>query len=292
MVVGFDVTHPSTGQTLGGAPSVAAMVASTDGFLSQWLAEISIQQQRQERVSDLKHMLKTRLQVWKARHGSYPMRVLVYRDGVSESQYAMVKDQELPLLKEACTELYGAASQEEPDMTVVIVAKRHHTRFAPLCAENADRAFNCHAGTVVDRAITSPFLWQFFLQSHSTLKGTARAGFYTVISDEIFRKWARTRQLTAADLCEDVTQALCYTFGRATRAVGIVTPAYYADIVCTRAACYLNAIDMNAIAASVCPGGPSQTNDPDDDSKVAEYLAKLQKEVTTHEKLKDTMFFI
>jgi len=32
---------------------------------------------------------------------------------------------------------------------------------------------------------------------------------------------------------------MCYLFGRATRAVGICPPAYYADIVCTRARVHL-----------------------------------------------------
>jgi len=32
-----------------------------------------------------------------------------------------------------------------------------------------------------------------------------------------------------------VTHQLCYLFGRATRSVSICPPAYYADLVCTRA---------------------------------------------------------
>ncbi len=38
---------------------------------------------------------------------------------------------------------------------------------------------------------------------------------------------------------EKLTHDLCYVFGRATKAVSICPPAYYADIVCTRARIYM-----------------------------------------------------
>lgn len=289
MVVGIDVTHPSTDQTRGGAPSVAAMVASVDQHLATWFAEISVQVKRQERVQDLDKMIKSRLAVWKARNGSYPQRILIYRDGVSEGQFDMVKNDEKPLLDRAVKELYQAANQSRPSMAIIVVAKRHHTRFAPSNSSCADRTSNCPAGTVVDRGITSPILWQFFLQPHSSIQGSARPGFYTVVVDEIFRSAARDPRaggIGAADMCEDLTQSLCYIFGRADRAVGIVTPAYYADIVCTRAACYLN-----AIAASDLVQGYAQAHRGSSEISV-EHRNRLQAQVETHKKLKETMFFI
>jgi Piwi domain len=50
----------------------------------------------------------------------YPENILVYRDGVSEGEYNRVIEQELPKLRAAC---------EFPAFTIVIVVKRHHTRF-------------------------------------------------------------------------------------------------------------------------------------------------------------------
>lgn len=289
MVIGIDVTHPSTDLKRGGAPSIAAMVASVDQYLSQWSAEISIQKTRQERVSDLNNMLKTLLELWKERHGKYPSRILVYRDGVSEGQYKMVKEEEQPLLEQACKELYQAVNQAIPDMTIMIVTKRHHTRFAPANPGEADSTENCPAGTAVDRAITSPSLWEFYLQPHSAIQGSARPGCYTVIKDDIFRKAARNGlagRLNAEEICERVTQSLCYIFGRATRAVGIVTPAYYADIVCTRAASYLNALAVSSLVPEYSQAlrGASEIDQ--------NRRNQLQVFVNTHPKLKETMFFI
>lgn len=82
---------------------------------------------------------------------------------------------------------------------------------------------------------------------HAAIQGTARPAHYFVIHDEIFRRSAGSQKKAAAgmmggneeDTLEQVTQSLCYVYGRSTRAVSICTPAYYADIVCERARRYL-----------------------------------------------------
>jgi eukaryotic translation initiation factor 2C len=50
-------------------------------------------------VSGLDSMLKSRLRLWATKNkGTYPENILICRDGVSEGQYEIVLDQELPLL--------------------------------------------------------------------------------------------------------------------------------------------------------------------------------------------------
>ncbi|KKZ64799.1 hypothetical protein EMCG_09303 [[Emmonsia] crescens] len=86
MVVGIDVTHPSPGSS-SNAPSVAAIVASVDQNLAQWPADLRIQTARQEMVSGLDDLLRSRLKLWAKHHRSaYPENILIYRDGVSEDE--------------------------------------------------------------------------------------------------------------------------------------------------------------------------------------------------------------
>src|SRR5436305_13259040 len=103
-------------------------------------------------VADLTGLLQCRLRVWAATHGHYPENILVYRDGVSEGQYNLVLDEELPSIRKACEELYPAplTKQGLPRITIIIVGKRHHTRFYPTKKEDADRSSNPQNGTVVD----------------------------------------------------------------------------------------------------------------------------------------------
>lgn len=251
MLVGIDVTHPSPGST-GHAPSVAGIVSSVDASLGQWPADIKIQERRQEMVASLDSMLKSRLQVW-VRHNknTYPENIIVYRDGVSEGQYDTVIDKELPLLKKACAETYPApqTSKGLPRISIVVVGKRHNTRFYPTREEDADRSNNTKNGTVVDRGVTEARNWDFFLQAHTAIKGTARPAHYFTVWDEIFQNQRPQKKQqgqpqpqpqSAADVLEDLTHKMCYLYGRATKAVSICPPAYYADLVCERARCYLS----------------------------------------------------
>ena len=191
MVVGVDVTHPSLGSAPK-APSIAGMVASVDRWLGQWPADLRIQESRKEMVSELGSMLKSRLYLWKSqgKHTAFPENLLVYRDGVSEGQYATVREAELPLLRRACDELYPPSDRKKglPHITIIIVGKRHHTRFYPTTSGNADKCGNPNCGTVVDRGVTEARNWDFFLQSHAAIQGTARPAHYTIVLDEIFAK--------------------------------------------------------------------------------------------------------
>ncbi|KAI1122114.1 RNA interference and gene silencing protein [Nemania abortiva] len=244
MVVGIDVTHPAPGSSPN-APSVAGVVASIDEWLGQWPADLRIQPARQEMVADLDAMFKSRLLLWKERNKILPENILVYRDGVSEGQYNIVVDKELPALRAACEAVYPSLEIKagKPRITMIIVGKRHNTRFFPTKVEDADRGGNPKNGTVVDRGVTEARNWDFFLQSHTAIQGTARPAHYYVVYDQIFQNLKAPAQFaTAADALEDLTHNMCYLFGRATKAVSICPPAYYADLVCTRARCYLHGL--------------------------------------------------
>ncbi|KAB5536111.1 hypothetical protein GE09DRAFT_1141492, partial [Coniochaeta sp. 2T2.1] len=87
--------------------SYTGMVASVDRWLGQWHAVLSIQSKlRKEMVWDLVDMIKSRLRLWKepnhGGHANLPENILVYRGGVSESQYQTVLNEEVSLLRRAC----------------------------------------------------------------------------------------------------------------------------------------------------------------------------------------------
>ncbi|KAI0018142.1 ribonuclease H-like domain-containing protein [Xylariomycetidae sp. FL0641] len=224
-----------------GPPSIAAMVANVDSNLGQWPAVLRRQAgSRQEMVSCLKEMLQVCLLNWKKKDPGrpYPKNIVVYRDGVSEGQYSQVMDIEFPQLQAACEGRYGP--REMPRFTIIVVGKRHHTRFYPgrSKAEDRDRNGNCRPGTIVDRGITEARTWDFFLQPHTALCGTARPAHYVVLHDEIFRRTFDKQ--SAANKLELLTLGLCYTYGRTLGGVSLCTPAYYADKACDRARAYVN----------------------------------------------------
>jgi eukaryotic translation initiation factor 2C len=233
ILFGIDVTHPSPGSSES-APSVAGVVASVDSMFSQYPASMRTQKGRQEMVEHLEEMIIERLKLWQKRNqGKLPTKIIVYRDGVSEGQYKIVLESELPAFEKAFGKLYGAKAKH-PKISIVVVGKRHHTRFYPTKEEDTDgKTGNPQPGTIVDRGVTGEKLFDFFLLAHQGLQGTSKPAHYVVIKDDI---------KLGADQLQSLTHYLCYTFARATRSVSICPPAYYADLLCERGRSYLQGV--------------------------------------------------
>lgn len=285
MVVGYDVTHPTNlgdkkkgNKDEGGksvenrSPSLVGLVASIDKDLGQWPSVAWEQDSRMEMLDDkfVGHF-GTRLDLWKRHNGKWPEYIMIYRDGVSEGQFSQVLTKELPHIRAACAKRYQQGKM--PKISIVVSVKRHQTRFFPTSTDNMTRKGNIKPGTVVDRGITQARVWDFYLTAHEAIQGTARPAHYTVLLDEIFRSTAKS---DAANQLEKMTLQLCYTFGRATKAVSICPPAYYADIVCERARVHRPGYADGSDAA----GTPSSSL----------ILGNTTAEV--HERLKDTMYYI
>ncbi|GAB7363813.1 hypothetical protein MBLNU230_g4379t1 [Neophaeotheca triangularis] len=235
MLMGIDVTHPAPGSAKS-APSIACVVASVDEHVFNFPGSIRRQEGTVEMVKGLKEMVLERLDLWQAKHRQLPDKIVIYRDGVSEGQYDLVLKTELPRINEAFEVRYGAPSKW-PKTSILIVGKRHHTRFFPTNEADADYdpakgkgSWNPLPGTIVDRGIVGKILGEFYLQAHQGLQGTARPAHYVIIKDDIKLE---------ADQWNQFTHHLCYMFNRATKAVSICPPAYYADLLAERGRAYL-----------------------------------------------------
>lgn len=252
-------------------------------------------------------MMQERLALYQAKNDrKLPKRILVYRDGVSEvclldsgwyvhtqltlhqGQYHQVIDQELPKIRAAFTKFNTATNTYKPKLTIVVCGKRHHTRFYPTSFDNADSKGNPRPGTCVDRGVTSIYNFDFFLQAHGGLQGTTRPTHYFVVHDEIGFK---------ADEIQELTHSVSYMFARATKAVSLVSPAYYADLACERGRCYLyglltghSSVDT---ATSTSAGSKSKKGEISEQEKQVMDEAKREWGKGVGGKaLKDTMFYL
>lgn len=91
---------------------------------------------------------------------------------------------------------------------------------------------------VVDTGVTEARNWDFFLQSHHALKGTARPAHYFVLLNEIFTQDFVGRNVNISDYLQKLTYDMCFLFGRSTGPVSIPPPVYYADLAYERSRCY------------------------------------------------------
>ncbi|XP_049523406.1 protein argonaute-2-like isoform X2 [Dermacentor silvarum] len=230
IIIGADVTHPAPGDRV--KPSIAACVGSMDSIPSRYQASIRVQIQKEEAVArveiieDLKDMIKELLKAFYLETRHKPVRIIFYRDGVSEGQFGIVRDQELSAIRQACLELSPDGSYKPP-VTFIVVQKRHHTRFMPANErDGVGRAKNIPPGTTVDTVVTHPVDFDFFLCSHAGIQGTSKPAHYYVVHDDA--------NFTSDDL-QKLSYYLCHTYARCARSVSIPAPVYYAHLAAFRA---------------------------------------------------------
>ncbi|EME38877.1 hypothetical protein DOTSEDRAFT_92165 [Dothistroma septosporum NZE10] len=298
MVVGADVTHPGP-SSVDYCPSIAAVVASTDSGACKYSGSIRLQASREEIITDLQGMMTERLKVWyfAGDRRTLPPHILYYRDGVSESQFGAVKEQELTAIKSACAKA-GASAQSEnytPKITVVICTKRHQTRFYPTSL-NPGKEFDSKTGNplpgmvVDDRAIRLPHYFDFYLQGHKALQGTARPCHYFVIENGIGYN---------PDQLQAVTYGLSWVYATSLTPISLAAPAYYADRLCERGRAYLRPAligrhpdrpDMTAALANA-------TTEEEAKAAAVRYLSAHaqfwpQAIHPVHPSIRDTMFWV
>nr|QVD39219.1 Argonaute 2 [Schistocerca gregaria] len=232
MIIGADVTHPSPDQR--NIPSVAAVCASHDPDAFKYNIQYRLQPPRTEIIQDLKEIMTKHLMFFYKETRHKPRRLIFYRDGVSEGQFAMVLREELTQIRNACR---GLEESYEPPITFLVVQKRHHTRFFPKKREDEDgRNKNVPAGTIVDTSITHPRHIDFYLVSHASIQGVSRPTKYRTLWDD---------SNMDIDELEELTYYLCHLFSRCTRSVSYPAPTYYAHLAAFRARMYIEGQTIN-----------------------------------------------
>lgn len=248
--MGADVTHPHPLDDF--SPSVAAVVGSMNWpAANKYASRMRSQTHRQEIIQDLGVMVGELLDDFYHELNKLPRRIIFFRDGVSETQFYKVLQEELQSIREACSRFPGYS----PPITFVVVQKRHHTRLFPndndpSSGHNQSSDENIPPGTVVDTVITHPREFDFYLCSHWGVKGTSRPTHYHILWDD--------NKFTSDEL-QKLVYNLCYTFVRCTKPVSLVPPAYYAHLAAYRGRLYLERSESATLMGSssaICRAAP------------------------------------
>lgn len=200
MIIGADVTHPAPGSASG--CSYGAITVSMDRICARYAAAVESNGERVEILTakSIEEMLRPLVQHWceEISGGKVPTHVYYFRDGVSEGQYGAVLRDEIGELKKVFAS-FGqhdvslplpryintyADQKMQPLFTVVVAEKRHHIRFFPTPGLGSDRNGNPVPGTLVEKDVTHPFLFDFYLCSHTAIQGTARPTHYHILLNQ------------------------------------------------------------------------------------------------------------
>ncbi|GAB2246018.1 hypothetical protein Droror1_Dr00001511 [Drosera rotundifolia] len=220
MILGMDVSHGCPG--LSDIPSIAAVVGSLSWpSISRYRAAVRSQSPKAEIIdclfkpladgNDDGIMRELLCDFCATSKGLKPKQIIIFRDGIGESQFDHVLDIELKQIKQA----YLALGEVDlPKFTVIVAQKNHHLRlFQSASLENV------LPGTIVDTEVVHPRNYDFYLCSHAGMFGTVRPTHYHVLLDEIG---------FSPDELQNFINSLCYVYQRSTRAVSVVAPISYA----------------------------------------------------------------
>jgi eukaryotic translation initiation factor 2C len=162
------------------------------------------------------------------RNSVYPQSIYFFRDALPQGQAALVAQNEVTAIQQILQ-----TKGVDCKITYIGVQKQHHVRIVPAqgCHDAKDEFGNVRPGVVIDSQVTEPSDFDFFLQSHSGLKGAGmtRTPRYVVLHDD--HKLLPTQ-------VQSFTYQLCYMFARCTRSVSAPAPVYYAKIAADRARIY------------------------------------------------------
>ncbi|GMT36322.1 hypothetical protein PFISCL1PPCAC_27619, partial [Pristionchus fissidentatus] len=256
--------------------SVVAVVGNIDVDQTKWGVSSRVQRLGQEETVNLVEPFKARIDEFYKKTGKVPKHFIIYRDGVSDTQFKKACYEETEALERAIESF--SINREDVTMTYICAKKRHHTRFF---AANMSKALdvkkqpggNTPPGLLIEKTITSRNTFDFFLQSHYGNLGTASPTHYTVLKDD----WK-----PSVSFWQTVVFAHCFGNSRCPKPLSIPIPLHYAHHAAKRAK---NNFDHFRDHAA-----------PEDYFRSTEDLAREQMEheaVTIHRNLKeiDSMYF-
>ncbi|KAF8368718.1 hypothetical protein PRIPAC_86547, partial [Pristionchus pacificus] len=206
MIMGYNVCHP-TGQSRADKmadrlpdPSVVGFSFNGGVNPDSFIGDYHYQQATRERKS----------------RGVLPPLIIVVRDGISDGQHSHAMD-ELETLREAAAEYASPVDDYTPHFIFVVATKRHHKR---VYADGERGLTNMAAMSVVDDTITDPSLFEFYMQSHTPIQGTAKPTRYTVLKNDVG---------ATQDAMQSLMGALCFEHQISTNAISIPEPVYQSD---------------------------------------------------------------
>lgn len=252
MLVGVDVSNDSqakaayagdAGRRKSGTSTVAFVASYTQEY-NQYHSYLEYQDKKAPMIMKAQHLMKTALLDYKKKNGNFPKVVIVFRDGVSDSQLDRYVVKEVNAYTQAFAEL-----NIQPKITVMVCQKRVSHRFFMECPiySRSGRCFEkirrqpCtgreqwHSpmpGTVVDRVITSNQWYDFFLIPSKAPQGAcARPTRFIVVRDDL--------QMGGDEIQAFVNQ-MCFMYQNWPGPIRVPSPIMYASKLCYLFAKHVN----------------------------------------------------
>ncbi|KAM3610700.1 uncharacterized protein V6R79_007566 [Siganus canaliculatus] len=208
MVVGVDVHHDTSKKH----QSVMGFVASLNSSLTRWYSRVTFQTPTEELISGFRVCLLAALQKYYEVNHNLPEKIVVYRDGVSDSQLKIVEQYEIPQIIK-CFENFPSY---EPKLVFIVVQKRINTTLYSCTANSFGTP---PPGTILDHTLTHKDWVDFYLMAHHIRQGCGFPTHYISLYN--------TANLTP-DHLQRLTFKMCHLYWNWPGTIRVPAPCKYA----------------------------------------------------------------
>ncbi|KAH7723288.1 WAGO-2 protein [Aphelenchoides avenae] len=225
LFIGLGMSHPAA-QTaherardaMPGVPSVTGYAANfkTDPF--DFVGDFVFDEpRRDEKYPVVSTIVENCVKRYVENRHQPPKRLVIFRNGTSEGQFASILRFEVPFIRNALQQ----SGAPECLLTLLVPQKMHKVRIFPETeTKGASPAeTNIKPGTVVDTGLVHPMYNEYYLNSHQAIQGSAKTPRYTVLVDE---------NEFPMDIIESITYDLSFSHQIVTLATSLPSPAYIA----------------------------------------------------------------
>jgi aubergine-like protein len=170
MVVGIDIYHDLVNRR----KSVMGFCATVHPNFSKYYSTAALQASGQEIVSAIGQCFTEALLVFREKARKLPETVIIFRDGVGESQVSGITEFEVASLQRACESVETGYS---PLLSYVVVIKKPSAKFFSTGARGVTSP---KPGTLVTSTVV-PCSGDFYLISHSAPQGVSTPTLYRTV---------------------------------------------------------------------------------------------------------------
>uniref|UniRef100_A0A5S6QD81 Piwi domain-containing protein n=1 Tax=Trichuris muris TaxID=70415 RepID=A0A5S6QD81_TRIMR len=267
LMLGVVTSAANVGHTA--PPSAGAVVGNVLPSCTRYGSSLRIRTKGSQWKLCMREAYRERITQFFDANNNRPCRIIVFCSGMGEDQLEQVLREEFDSLCSACSVFENGY---RPRITFIAVQDDHHAVFTCKNARIAvGSGRNIPAGTVIDRQVTSPDGYDFYLCSSPPVTAAITPSKYHVLYDE---------NNLGSNVVQAISYHLCYAHGRSARSSHIPAPLYLAQIATSRAREHVNYM-LNSNEAFAKRYWKNELTHAD----VAE-IVKL------HEKIQRTMYFV
>ncbi|EGR29830.1 paz and PIWI domain protein, partial [Ichthyophthirius multifiliis] len=173
MIVGIDVYHNISGKQ----QSILGFVATTNVHFTKYYSSSVMMQQGQEISQYLQQIYVNALKQFNKFNGIYPKRVIVFRDGISQGQFKVIQEIEMPQLNQAIKQI-----QECGDIKFCIISVNKVNYLFILYKKKICQ--NPPQGALIENLITKGD-HDFYIVSQKAYQGTSSPTHYYIVYNDI-----------------------------------------------------------------------------------------------------------